>query len=447
MLSHPLRRAVAACASTLLVLGLVSVATPSQAAEGYGTISGRVFDPEGRPRGYVDITVYGATGDPQNPWEDLHLGEESGYDDSGSHPEVVGTYSISLAPGTYRLGFALGSQGEITGGEYGGQFYNDVQSIESAESIEVVAGADNGGHDVHLRYEGGTISGTVTGVDGLPLAYVEVGGYRADQGYGDMAPFHNDPNISTTTDQNGHYTLQTRGIPVWLYFSQDTGGYVGEYFDNAQVVSEATAIQASTGTDVPGTNAVLDSLPIKNKALPSVQGSLFVGGTARADEGDWSSRGVTYKYQWYRVSSAGTTRIAYATSRTYKISGPNYGKRLKVRVTASQAGVSSVSVLSPSSATVKYGSTISLSGSSPSRATVKMSVVVRKSTGSRASGRVRFSCGTSLVTYAAKTVTLSSGKASATLKPVPKGLQTCKASYSGTSTVASRTKSMTISVR
>ncbi|VXC54559.1 hypothetical protein [Aeromicrobium sp. 9AM] len=443
MLSHALRRALAACASLLLVVGFIGLTSSvSQAADGDGTISGFVFGPDGKGVKGVDVVVFKATSDPDHPWQRLQREDETFDDPSGTHPELVGKYDITLPPGTYRLGFLVGSEGEILEGLLKGQFYGDAQTVETGQSLEVTADASTAADDVHLRYTGGTISGTVTGVDGKPVDFAEVYGYSTSRTYGDEEPKNYDPDVQTYTNEQGQYTLRTRGKPLWLHFSQDSGGYVDQYFDHTTSWAEATALDATSGVALTGKDAVLAPLPLSNTDAPQLSWDLSAGGTARVWEGDWSSNSATYTYQWMRVSNGVSTPLGKpTTSNTRRVSSTDIGKKLQVVVTASQAGTPSVEATSNLSRSVKRGSSVYLSGTSPSKGKVTLKLTVKVTGITSPAGKVKLRYGlSSRYPNASRTVTFRKGKATITVKNLPRHKYFYfRATLSSTSTIAGST--------
>jgi len=83
---------------------------------------------------------------------------------------------------------------------------------------------------------------------------------------------------------------------------------------------------------------------VANTAAPTITGTAKVDSTLTAARGTWSGTPApTYGYQWYRctatgaaadalVSANGCSTISGATSATYKVDDPDYGKYLRVRV-------------------------------------------------------------------------------------------------------------------
>ncbi len=443
LLSHAPRRALAACASILIVFGFIGLtSSASQATAGEGAISGFVFGPDGKGVKGVDIVVFQATSDPEHPWQRVEREDETFDDPSGTHPELVGRYTIALPPATYRLGFDVGSNGQVMEGLLRGQFYGDAETVEAAQSIDVNADTTTSGHDVHLRYSGGTISGTVTDALGKPVGFAEVGGYDISRSYGDFQPWNLDPNVQTVTDAQGHYTLRTLGRPVWLYFWQDSGGYVGQYFDHTTLWAEAAVLDAPYGIALTGKDAVLGPRPLVNKDAPQLSGDFFAGGTVRVYRGTWSSNSATYKYQWMRVSNGVSTPLGSpTTSNTRRVSSTDIGKKLQVLVTASQAGTQSVGATSNLSAAVKRGASVYLSGTSPSRGKVTLKLTVKVTGVTSPSGKIKLRYGlSSRYPNASRTVTFTKGRATISVKNLPRHKYVYfRATLAATSTVASDT--------
>ena len=419
MLTHPLRRVVAACASVLLVAGLVGwTSSPSQAADGEGVISGKVTDAEGVGQ-YVPVSIFIQNGD---TWDEVKV-EADG---------EAGYYHVSLPPGTYKVGFNLPSLGWRRDA-FAPEYFNDAQTLEAAEPITVTAGSTRSGVNAQLGYSGGAISGTVTDIEGKPLSYVEIYAYATATDFDDgMYSFR------TVTDTLGHYTLHTRGYPVKVQFNQDGGGYLFELFDDTKIWADAPFLSAPLGVDIPNVDAVLAHAPLVNHELPQIHGDLVVGGTARAYQGDWSTQTAAYTYEWFREGTVNPI----ATGKTYKVSSFSIGKKLTVRVTAHQVGTPDVQATSLPSAKVKRASYLALYASSPAKITAKFTVTLRFTGVSYPSGKVRVSCG-----LWSKSISVYKGRGTGTLKPIPSGYRKCKAVYAGTSTVAGDTAYKNVTVK
>ena len=88
---------------------------------------------------------------------------------------------------------------------------------------------------------------------------------------------------------------------------------------------------------------------------PTVSGTAQVGLKLTAKPGTWSPA-ATFKYQWYRVSSDGTSAsISGATSSSYTLTSSDRGKRVKVRVSGYRPGFTTVRNYSSVTSSVAYG--------------------------------------------------------------------------------------------
>lgn len=81
---------------------------------------------------------------------------------------------------------------------------------------------------------------------------------------------------------------------------------------------------------------------------PTISGTLATGNTLTANPGTWTS-GTTLKYQWYRSGTA----ISGATGKTYVLAAVDAGDVMKVRVTGSKTGYTTISKYSAATAVVK----------------------------------------------------------------------------------------------
>jgi len=88
---------------------------------------------------------------------------------------------------------------------------------------------------------------------------------------------------------------------------------------------------------------------------PTVTGTAQVGQKLTAAPGSWSPA-ATFKYQWYRVASDGTsTSITGATSSSYTLTSSDRGKKVKVRVSGYRSGYTTVRKYSALTPSVAYG--------------------------------------------------------------------------------------------
>ena len=95
----------------------------------------------------------------------------------------------------------------------------------------------------------------------------------------------------------------------------------------------ASARSGPTAVVTPGTAPV-------NTARPSITGEARVGETLTAEDGTWSNSPTSFAYQWQRCDADGTgcAAIAGSTAKTYGVRLLDLGFRLRVEVTAKNAG-------------------------------------------------------------------------------------------------------------
>jgi hypothetical protein len=80
---------------------------------------------------------------------------------------------------------------------------------------------------------------------------------------------------------------------------------------------------------------------------PTISGTLSVGSTLTANPGTWTS-GTTLTYQWYRSGVA----ITGATAKTYTLVSADQADTMRVRVTGTKSGYTTVAKFSAVSAPV-----------------------------------------------------------------------------------------------
>lgn len=198
-----------------------------------GGISGTVTNGAADPVDTVDVYAYEyADGD---SWQ---VGSASTQSD-GSY-EILG-----LDAGTYRIEFV------DYNGQYAGEFYDDASTMDLATDIVVEQGVTSSGIDAVLE-PAGHISGRISNSANAPLADISVQtySYSPEWGY--------DWVWDTTSDPDGLYDVG--GLRTGNYrvgFSDDSGNYLGEYYDNATSLETATDVAVMAGSTTSGKNAVL----------------------------------------------------------------------------------------------------------------------------------------------------------------------------------------------
>jgi hypothetical protein len=146
-----------------------------------------------------------------------------------------------------------------------------------------------------------------------------------------------------------------------------TTGHRGSRRTLRYLVPSALAVAivlGATGALTTGAaRAVAQAVP-KNTVEPSISGNATAGATLTATHGDWSgTTPMTFAYQWVRCSTSGgkpdgsdCAVISGATTSAYVVGSGDVGKRLRVRVTASNAEGAATAASNPT-ATVTSGQT------------------------------------------------------------------------------------------
>lgn len=176
MLTHPVRRAIAACASVLLLLGLVGLASsPSQAEEGLSTVKGELKSPfQTFDISPVTVRFYRATGEIDSPWA-LAATTQTYPQGGDSHTRFE--YSVQLADGTYRATINEIDDGTAAWGAWAPTTWSNWDGATEF----LVDGTNRSIWPTQLEFRGGTITGKVTdqcGVD-AQSPYLQV--YDASQ--------------------------------------------------------------------------------------------------------------------------------------------------------------------------------------------------------------------------------------------------------------------------
>jgi hypothetical protein len=99
--------------------------------------------------------------------------------------------------------------------------------------------------------------------------------------------------------------------------------------------------------------AVTQAAP-RNTAEPVISGSTRVGATLSTNRGSWTNSPTSYAYQWVRCDPDGgepdgsdCAAIGGATTSRYVLAGPDVGRRLRARVTATNGDGSTTAASNP----------------------------------------------------------------------------------------------------
>jgi hypothetical protein len=216
----------------LFLLGVVVGSAPLLAQSGSGAISGVVTGPDGvTPLAGVSVYASPFSGGPEVGGFAMTLSD--------------GSYAITgLSSGSYRVQFSPPS-----GSSYAWEYFNNTQDYFSAMTVVVVSGATTPSINASLEL-GGTISGVVTGSDGVtPLAGVNV----SASGSGDFG-------YATTLPDGSYEITGLRAGSYQVYFIPPFGSsYSGEYYNSTTDYLAATQVLVVAGETRSGVNASLES--------------------------------------------------------------------------------------------------------------------------------------------------------------------------------------------
>jgi hypothetical protein len=155
-----------------------------------------------------------------------------------------GSYAITGLPaGSYTVAFYGAGIG------FANQYYDEADTLATAEPIALSAGETVGGIDARLQV-GGSISGLVTsGVTGRPLPYVLVCALSAHEAVVECA----------VSEADGEYTIA--GIPPgeWRVGFDAGHGYQVQFYDGVSEFGAARAVTVTTGAAVMGIDAAMQT--------------------------------------------------------------------------------------------------------------------------------------------------------------------------------------------
>ena len=222
---------------------------------------------------------------------------------------------------------------------------------------------------------GGFVVGTLVGATALALVALTGAGTAAQQAVPTNTTqpvISGTPTIgSTLTATQGAWTGSPTSFAFQWVRCPSSGGLpdgsdcaaVGGATTQAYVVSAAdvgfrlrvrvTATNAD-GSATAASNATTlvaqDSRPPVRVSDPVVTGTARVGSTLTATQGGWSNNPTSFAFQWVRCPTSGgnptgsdCAAIGGATTTAYLVSAADVGRRLRVRVTATNADGSATS--------------------------------------------------------------------------------------------------------
>jgi len=170
----------------------------------------------------------------------------------------------------------------------------------------------------------------------------------------------------TLTSRGGSWNGATAGSQRWQRSADGTtwsdipGATSGSYPIPAadvglrlRLVETATNAGGATESASAATDAVLPQAPTASRA-PAIAGTATEGGSLTADEGAWERAQETTR-SWLRCAGdGGACADTGASGATYELAAADAGKAIVLRITATNAGGSTVADSAPTSAVIPY---------------------------------------------------------------------------------------------
>ncbi len=198
-----------------------------------------------------------------------------------------GTYSLEVAPGTYRVRFDATT--------YLGEYWNDALDEVDADLVTVTS-ATVPNINAALSV-GGKITGTIRDTASVPITSASATAYRLVNGSWSYV-------ASASTNGSGVYTIDgLRGGTYRVEFSSFGGGWLDEFYQDKDTIETATDVPVTLGGTATA-NATLDKGGI-------------IGGTVTGPSGNLAGATVTL----YRPSRFSDSGWSYADSDTTPAAG------------------------------------------------------------------------------------------------------------------------------
>ncbi len=190
-------------------------------------IQGTVTGPDGTTplQGVLVISYQWDPGDLQ--WESV----------IGIYTNPDGSYSLTLEPGTYRIGFI------DVNGDFISEYYDGAASVETGTDVVLAASTTVGGIDASLAAPS-RITGTVTGPDGTTgVEDITVNAIRLNPSTLEWEYVGSD-----YTDENGDYQISGLGEGTFrVFFADEFFDYLPEYYDDSPTFDGAVDLELAAG--------------------------------------------------------------------------------------------------------------------------------------------------------------------------------------------------------
>ena len=288
--------------ATVVALNGADVVLEDIVIEGQPTITGKVVDEQGAPIAGIRVAALDAVTF-NSAWP--------------VWTERDGTFESEVYPGDWTLAFD-----DDGAGTYAREYLGDANSRDTGTVVSVQGGPADVGTVV--MSEGGSIAGTVTGPDGLPMR-----DFRVVATAGTSEP------ASDWTDRDGHYELPmlTPGDYA-VRFDDDEDNFVTEFYDGAADQASADPVPVTDHEVTAGIDATVTGIPHPAPSGVDVMGRItdssgrgVPGASIFAFSGQAQGRWDDELYEEGRTDATGRYYLTQLDGRdvsTFKIKAHSY---------------------------------------------------------------------------------------------------------------------------
>ena len=189
--------------------------------------------------------------------------------------DANGNYTLSLAPGSYKIA----AYDEAL--KYATAFFDDAASFEAA-SVVSIASTDSATANVKLALAA-DVAGMVTDrATGAALAGIRVTAYAAD---GSVAG-------RTVSGSDGRFAFAVRPSAIRVVFDDPAGTYASLYFTDEESFSTATSMSAVAGQTVTVNGALIRAAHVAGRIVDRLSGAPLAAITVAAYNADGTTRAL-----------------------------------------------------------------------------------------------------------------------------------------------------------
>jgi surface antigen len=163
-------------------------------------------------------------------------------------------------------------------------------------------------------------------------------------------PVDNNPTRGAVAWWSAGSAGSSRGHVAWVQTVSDNAITIEEYNYLHAGMYDTRTITSSSSMWPSGFIHIKDTV-VRNTESPTVTGTPQVGMKLKTTNGKWSATNLVFHYQWL----ANGTPISGATTKAFKPTAAQLGKRLRAKVTATKSGSHTGSATSPATHSVARG--------------------------------------------------------------------------------------------